>query len=212
MPMISKFNLRVIIFLSAVLIFSAAPHVHGHRVTIFAWVEGNTVYTQSKFSSGKKVSGGEISVLDMKGNLLLKGQTDENGGFSFQAADAKPMKIILNAGMGHQGEWLLTESDFGKGIEADPVDLSMETTHPEVLPSVNGHGSIDATQGISEEQLKQAVEKALDKKLEPLYHIILESHDTKPSVSDIVGGIGYIIGLVGLAAYIHSRRKEPGQS
>ncbi len=34
-----------------------------------------------------------------------------------------------------------------------------------------------------------------------------ESRDKAPTLHDILGGIGYILGLLGLAAYIHFRRK-----
>jgi len=43
-----------------------------HKVTIFAWVEGDTVYTQSKFSGGRKAKGATVVVYDKEGNQLLE--------------------------------------------------------------------------------------------------------------------------------------------
>ena len=41
-----------------------------HKVNIFAYVEGDTVYTESYFSDGKKVEGGVVEVYDSEGNKL----------------------------------------------------------------------------------------------------------------------------------------------
>jgi nickel transport protein len=53
-----------------------------------------------------------------------------------------------------------------------------------------------------------AVEKALDQKLRPLIKMMAESTRAGPSASDIFGGIGYIIGLVGVGAYFNARGKR----
>ena len=42
-----------------------------HRVNVFAWVEGDIVYTKSKFGGGREVKGGKIVVMDSLGNELL---------------------------------------------------------------------------------------------------------------------------------------------
>jgi nickel transport protein len=55
-------------------------------------------------------------------------------------------------------------------------------------------------------ELQALIEQSLDKKLAPILHR-LGNLDQGPSLSDIIGGIGYIIGLVGLAAYFNARRK-----
>ena len=54
----------------------------------------------------------------------------------------------------------------------------------------------------------EQLEKALDKKMKPVLKMLAESRATGPGISDILGGIGYIIGLVGIAAYFHSRKKK----
>jgi len=84
-----------------------------HRVLIFAYTEGDTIHTESKFVPGGPVRQGKILVLDQKtGKELLTGQTDDQGKFSFKmppeaAAQKMDLKIVIEAGMGHRGEWLL---------------------------------------------------------------------------------------------------------
>ena len=65
------------IFMISLFVFFRAPAL-AHKVTIFAWVEGDHIHTQSKFSDGKRIRGGDVGVFDPKGAQLLKGVTDKN--------------------------------------------------------------------------------------------------------------------------------------
>ena len=61
------FHERSIIILAVVLCFIliwVPSSVFAHKVYLFAWVEGNTVSTESYFSGKKKVMGGPIKVFD----------------------------------------------------------------------------------------------------------------------------------------------------
>ena len=49
--------------------------------------------------------------------------------------------------------------------------------------------------------IDKAFEKALDKKLAPVLRTLAEMQEQKIRLTDVLGGIGYIIGLVGIAAY-----------
>jgi nickel transport protein len=55
--------------------------------------------------------------------------------------------------------------------------------------------------------IDKALEKALDKKLAPILRMLAEMQEQKVRLTDVLGGIGYIIGLVGMAAYF---KRKPG--
>jgi nickel transport protein len=55
--------------------------------------------------------------------------------------------------------------------------------------------------------IDKAIEKALDKKLAPVLRMLAEMQEQKVRLTDVLGGIGYIIGLVGIAAYF---KRKPG--
>ncbi|EFK10414.1 conserved hypothetical protein [delta proteobacterium NaphS2] len=172
-----------------------------HRVNVFAWVEGDTVHTESKFSGGRLVNGGEVRVYDLKGNELLSGKTNAQGEFSFKIPQKTAMKIVLQAGMGHRGEWTIPLSEIDPQQSASEPSASQEeqkkTSETEtVKPSVD----LD--------QLRHALEQSLDKRLSPVLKRLAEAQDKGPTFRDILGGIGYILGLLGLAAYMHFRRRS----
>ena len=101
----TKGILSLIIFIYFILL--AGGPASAHKVIIFAWVDGDTVYTESKFNGGKRVNGGDVIVYDLEGSQLLKGKTNNKGEFSFKVPKKTGMKIVLMAGMGHQGEWTI---------------------------------------------------------------------------------------------------------
>jgi nickel transport protein len=83
-----------------------------HKVNLFAYVEGGTVYTESYFPDGKKVEGGMIEVLDASGHKLLEGKTDNQGLFSFPLQKKEDLTIVLDATMGHKNSFVLKKSEM----------------------------------------------------------------------------------------------------
>lgn len=192
-----------IVFL--MLFFFGTGLARAHKVNVFAWVEGDAVFIESKFSGGKRVKGGMITVSDLQGNQLLSGKTNNRGEFSFKVPKKTTLKIVLVAGMGHRGEWTIPveEIEMVSVIEIRE-SVQQETAENEPKSIMR---SIPAPKPCSDE-IQLAVEKALDKKLKPIMKLLAESREQGPTFHDIFGGIGYIFGLVGLATYIHYRRKK----
>lgn len=204
--------LKIIPFIVLLL---AASTASAHRATVFAWVEGDTVHTESKFSGGKRAQNCTIEVFDGQGDKLLEGETNENGEFSFKPPRKTELKIVLKAGMGHLGSWTIPADEFDTGV----VDSGESGNSPE-SSGVSEQNTTPATRNpeirdpepsvVKTAELQRMIEKALDKKLEPVIAKINRSlePDTSPSISDILGGIGYIAGLAGVGAYVNYRKKS----
>ena len=199
----SKGILGLIIFSS--FIFLVVGPASAHRVMIFAWLDGDTVYTESKFSGGKRVKGGDVIVYDLEGSQLLKGKTNNKGEFSFKVPKKTGMKIVLLAGMGHRGEWTIPLDEIQAGATGETGDAVSEETGEE---RPDNRVRTETVPGVSQDEIRVAVEKALDRKLKPVLKMLSESKEHGPSVTEILGGIGYILGLMGVAAYFHYRRKS----
>jgi nickel transport protein len=61
---------------------------------------------------------------------------------------------------------------------------------------------------ISPQELEAIIDAALDRKLKPVTRMLAEIRQEGPTARDIFSGIGYILGLMGIAAYVHSRKKK----
>ena len=190
----SVMYLLILFFASILIIFSNLPAL-AHKVTIFAWVEGDSVFIESKFIGGRKAKGAQILVFDREGKQLLEGKTDNRGKFSFKIPKLTDLRIVLNAGMGHKAEWRIPESEIK---EAGGVSEEKRTGKPSL--------SIDTT--LSKQEIKDLIEESLDRKLGPIVRMMHESQSKGPSVTEIVGGIGYIFGLMGVALYFRNRGKK----
>jgi nickel transport protein len=184
-----------------------AGSLHAHNVIIFAWVEGDRVYTESKFSGGRKAKNAAVEVYDTDGTKLLEGKTDENGEFDFKIPQKTELKVVLNAGMGHRGEWTIPLDEIAPGMSPQPAPDTPVETEPQ---KTSDRQQVVRSPGPTLKEVQAAVETALDKKLKPLFKLVAESRQQGPSASDILGGIGYIAGLVGVGAYVSSRKKNGG--
>ncbi len=180
--------------------------VDAHKVTVFAWVEGDMVHTESKFSRGKKVNGGTVVVYDLQGNRLLEGKTDAQGLFLFSVPKKAALKVELQAGMGHRAEWIVPAEEMGVVASSETTGVIVPQERETPPPAEKPQTKIAAE--LSSEDIQLAVERALDKKLKPVIKLLVASREQDLSLSDILGGLGYILGLVGLASYIHFRRKK----
>jgi nickel transport protein len=184
-----------------------ADNAVAHRATIFAWVDKDTIHTESKFSGGKRVKGGKVTVYDPDGNKLLEGSTDDRGEFSFKIPKMVPLRIVLMAGMGHMGEWTVQADEMAGAKETGAAETDVQKDVPARGLEQTSATAPPAPRADSKE-IQLAVEKALDKRLGPVLKMLAESRDQGPGFRDVLGGIGYIIGLAGVGAYFLSRRRS----
>jgi len=169
-----------------------------HRVNVFAWVEGETAFVECKYPDGTKVREGVIRVLDSGGKEFLNGKTNDKGEFSFRVPKPDDLTIVLEAGMGHRADWPLSKQDLapaGPASPPEPAAPKTEAPPPAAQQSHAGPSSLPAA------DIGPALEKALDKKLAPVIKMLAEMHEQKIRLTDVLGGLGYIFGLVGVAAY-----------
>lgn len=197
-----------------------ATTVFAHRVVVFAWIEGNMVYTESKFPGGARVSNGKITVYDESGQILLAGNTDDQGKFSFPLPAFKTpseLKIVLNAGMGHQGYWILKKEEVGRalGVEKDKGESAVAAQSDVADQPAASTKQLITVQGnntpcrLDEAELKRVVEAVVDRKLSPVMDMLISIREKQDiGLDDVVAGLGYIFGLTGLLAWFYSRKKD----
>ena len=181
------------------LFFDTVPSAYAHKVYVFAWAEGDMVHTESYFGGRKGVVGGLIEVFDPEGKKLLEGKTDEKGEFSFRLPKKTDLKIVLEASMGHRAEYLLKAEEIPDTLKRD--EPASGNKRPPVPTSPAPSTDI--------EQIRRVVEEALDARLKPVLRTLARiQEDRGPGVTEIMGGIGYVLGLMGLIAYFKARKKD----
>jgi nickel transport protein len=190
--------------LVALLLFTG--EAQAHRVNVFAWVTGDTVFVECNFPDGTKVHEGVIRVLDSAGKELLTGKTNDKGEFSFKVPKQEDLNIVLDAVMGHRADWLLSKQDLLPAGSVQESDASSQSAPKTEDPPAAAQASSAGASSPPPAGIDQAIEKALDKKLAPVMKMLAEMHEQKVRLTDVLGGIGYIIGLVGIAAYFKRKK------
>ena len=84
-----------------------------HRLSVFAWIEGDTLVVEGKLSGGKRPKKGMVYVYDGEEKLLLKTILSEDGTARFPLPDYQTgLKIVIDVGGGHRSYWILTPYDI----------------------------------------------------------------------------------------------------
>ncbi len=193
--------LTITMFLSG--IFLLPQQVFAHKIHVFAWVSGNTITVEASFSGKRPLINGSITVKDKNsGTVLLTGQGDKKGIFSFtippQARnEAMDLLIVVTGSEGHQNQWLVPASEYL------PEHIPEKTVQPKQKPL----SSKKTVSTVSDNQeLKRIMEELLKQELAPIKRSLAMAEERKPGFLDIMGGIGYLLGLAGLAAWFRYRR------
>lgn len=98
--------------LALIFLLCTCHSAFAHKVNVFAYVEGETVFTESYFPDGKAVENGVIEVFDQKNTKLLEGKTDDKGLFNFPLPKKEDLTIVINASMGHKNSYLLKAAEM----------------------------------------------------------------------------------------------------
>ncbi|WP_298993012.1 cobalamin biosynthesis protein CbiL [uncultured Desulfovibrio sp.] len=205
----------------------ALPHAaQAHRVNIFAWTEGDQVVAECGFNGGNKVKQGQVVVYDAAtGAKLQEGRTDDQGVYRFPVpaeGKAHGLRIVVKAGEGHQNEWMMDAAELtaiqtptipASAPEAKDTAQAAEKTSPAAhavstaTPGAKGAAApTPSAVGVSSGELQTIVNAALDVKLGPIRRELAEMRVSRPSFSEIFGGIGWLVGLAGIALYFKGRR------
>jgi nickel transport protein len=94
------------------ILFSTSLPAFAHGVHVFAWVVGDTVYSESSFPDGRPVQDGVLQVYDSENQLLLSGKTDSEGRFSFAIPKREDLILVLDASLGHRARYVVTAEEL----------------------------------------------------------------------------------------------------
>ena len=175
-----------------------------HRVGVFCWMEQGELRTQSSFQPGGPVRGGRVQlVVPATGEVLGEGKSDLQGECTLiipsRARKEKlDLRVLLLAGTGHKGSWELPAADYIEGFL--PAASSPVSGVPETPVGTS------SLSGVTSRELQELLDRELEVKLAPIRRTLAQMQESRPSLSDVLGGIGYIFGIMGIVLYFKSKK------
>ena len=184
--------LSLILLVIYLLLIGSIP-TFAHKIIFYAYVEGDHIIAEGKFSDGEAIKDSPIKVYDTEGKLLITETTDNTGTCQLEIPAKTDLKLRLEAGMGHQAEYILSKDQLS--------DVSLDHDHE--------HNGQKGASSVDDHQLRAIISQELDKKLGPLHKKLIRiENDKGAGLTEIIGGIGYIFGFMGLFYYLKGRNKS----
>ena len=196
-------------------LLATAPAL-AHKLNVFAAAEGRRIQGEVYFSGGAKAADVPVTVTNPAGDVLAELRTAPDGSFSYEATAAVAQHIVAETLDGHRGEWQVTAAELAGAFSAPSAAVDTPDSQPNALVP---HGtksaapqSTEASPGTGPEldaALAAAIERAVARQVRPLREEALAARDAV-QFRDVLGGIGYIIGLAGLGLWWQCRRTRGG--
>jgi nickel transport protein len=186
----------------------AGGAAEAHRLQVFAFAEGARIEGSAYFAGDGAAVGARLSVRDAAGKLLAELAPDSEGHFSYTATVPIDHVIVAETGDGHRAEWRVSAAELVGSFPAAAEPAVGSATAKAAAPP-SGPSPMVSTAGIAarDPALMSAIESAVSRQLRPLREQLIAMRD-RTRLQDILGGIGYIFGLTGLALWWRSRRPD----
>ena len=187
-----------------------------HRVNVYAYAEDGKVFVEGYFVDGTKAMNSLVEVFDAgTGQKLLEGKTNKEGLFSFRIPRLTALRLVLTASMGHKNDYIISREEVAEalgqsGVNSQEAEVRSQTGLAESSKQRTGQNDEVAAERVvvSSKEIERVVTKVLDRKLQPIKNILLKMQQeaSRPGMTEIIGGIGYIMGIMGIVLYFKSRR------
>lgn len=197
--------------LAMVLAAMVASPALAHKTSVFAAVQGKTISGEAYFRDGTPVRGARVTAFDPDGKPLAETQTDSQGKFSVPIARRCNHRLVVDAGDGHMAEYLVHAEEIPADLpgEKPSATAAAATAAPaaKIDPAAKANAKADGVpregQSVPASDALAGVRAELEALRTQLVQLRrdLAEKDDRARWSDVLGGIGYIIGLTGFAFY-----------
>jgi nickel transport protein len=170
-------------------------------LNLFAQGRGTRISGRVYFSGDIAARQVDVLARNASGRELDRTKTDDDGRFTITARARVDYFLTAETIDGHSATYLLSAAELSDGLPTNDATSASTPAEPadDVRPrdTVGALGEDSTASNASTEVLQQQIERLRDQ-IDQLEHRL--------QFRDILGGIGYILGLAGIAMYMKSRR------
>ncbi len=194
---------------AAVFTVGTMTNAWAHKVISAAYPDGNLIEGEIGFSSGDMAVNVPIVITDPDGNKLGEVTTDEEGLFSFTATQKVDHIFRADLSAGHIATFTVLADELPDDLAGGEPKSSVASTASNLAEPVKAVVSASANSNlvvIDQAGLEKLISKAT-KETRALRKDLVQYKEER-RMQDILGGIGYILGIFGIASFLLGRRKS----
>lgn len=157
-----------------------------HEIHVTAHVHDGAIHGEARYPDDTPVGGAKVTAFDPAGEQIGRTTTDEQGEFSLEAKFRCDHRLLVDTGDGHGAEYTVRATLL-------PANLPPRGDAPASGLPVGESASLQAV-------------------VHELVHLgeRLDRYERKVWLRDVLGGIGYILGIGGVAFFfLGARRQQP---
>lgn len=178
-----------------------------HRVNIFCFVEDKNILCEANYPSGEPVKKGIINLKTANSEKIIASKpTDTKGKAIFTLKPEilqlkKDLEAEVLAGMGHKNTWMIPYQELNPELKSSVATSSAKLPWEEKK-------KITKPNNFSRQELEETLNKLLDRKLRPVLEKLTLLQEKRISIQDIIAGLGYILGLMGISFYFLAKKND----
>jgi nickel transport protein len=186
----------------AILFLYPAPAL-AHKLYVFAQVQGSAIQGRAYFPGDVPAQKTQVTARDPSGRELCRTTTNDDGRFTFTLSEHVDYCLLAETPDGHSGHYVVRASELPDGLRAAlPLAGASKTEsardHPLAEPAA---AAINDKPQPAGEQLSE-----LTKQIGALRQEMYDS-EQRIRFRDFLGGIGFILGIAGVAFYMKARKR-----
>lgn len=180
----------------ALAVLGTAGEALAHKMKLFATAEGAVVTGYVYFSPGGQAQDAMVTAATPDGTTVFQGRTNEQGEFRFEALRRADHVIAADGGDGHDTRFTIRAAELPESLPAGPQPGAAAPAPPPGAPAAATAAVPAASPPPAD--LAALIEQAVARQVRPLREQ-LDAYEESVRWHDMLGGIGYIVGLAGLA-------------
>lgn len=190
--------------ISVIVILLLPLCVFAHKLSLFAYSKEGLIYVEGYYVDGKPAQGAKLTVFDSNGEKTFSGITDDKGQLTFKVPVMDDLRLELEAGMGHKNSFVLHRGALSAHRPGDAKGSSRALP----MDAIDAGKAVASQPGAMRERDRGEL---IEEKLKPLMDMVSEMRREmeRPRLLEIVGGVGYLVGIFGLVFFFLGKREKP---
>lgn len=174
---------------------SLAPAAEAHGLRIFATVDGDHITGYAYWVGGERLSDATLRVLSADGELLGEAQTNAEGEFHYHPEVRQDHVLEIALPDGHRDTFTVAAAELPNTLPPGPdADNNAQPDEEADAPEREAAAAMD------EEALRTVLQDTVSRPIQQLREDV-DALSERRRVQDILGGMGYIVGVFGIMVF-----------